>query len=67
MPRSMVRLLTAVGAAMFALVPFAHGALTWVVFANAAATTGLAACIALPANKKILARVIRCKNMQRVS
>ncbi len=52
MPRSMVGLLAAVGANMFALVQFAHGDLVWVILADAAAATGLAAYLALPDNKK---------------
>jgi hypothetical protein len=51
MPRSMVGLLAAVGAAMFALVAFAHGVLTWVIIVSAAAATGLAAFLALPPKK----------------
>jgi len=52
MPRSMVGLLAAVGAAMSALVGLVHGDLTWVALADAAAATGLAAYLALPSNKK---------------
>jgi hypothetical protein len=47
MPRSMVGLLTAVGTTMSALVPFAHGDLTWAVIAIAAIALGLAAYSAL--------------------
>lgn len=54
MPRSMVGLLAAVGAAMSALVNIAHGDLLWAVVADAAAATGLAAYLALPQNKKTL-------------
>jgi len=53
MPRSMVGLLAAVGAAMSALVAFAHGDFVWLAIADAAAATGLAAYLALPAKKKI--------------
>lgn len=42
----MVGLLAAVGAAMSALVSFAHGDLVWVTIADAAAATGLAAYLA---------------------
>jgi hypothetical protein len=52
--RSMVGLLAAVGTAMSALVAFAHGVLVYVIIADAAAATGLAAYIALPAPKKEL-------------
>jgi hypothetical protein len=52
MPRSMVALLAAVGAAMSALVALAHGALIWLTIADAAAATGLAAYLALPPVKK---------------
>jgi hypothetical protein len=55
MPRTMVGLLAAVGAAMSALVGLAHGDLVWVAIADAAAATGLAAYLALPVpNKKKL-------------
>lgn len=47
MPRGMVGLLTAVGTAMSALAAFAHGGLTWVAIAVAAAAMGLAAYSAL--------------------
>jgi hypothetical protein len=47
MPRSMVGLLAAVGAAMSALVGFAHGDLVLVTVADAAVATGLAAYLAL--------------------
>jgi hypothetical protein len=53
MPRSMVGLLAAVGAAMSALVAFAHGDLVWAIIVDAAAATGLAAYLAAPATKKI--------------
>jgi hypothetical protein len=52
MPRSMVGLLVAVGTAMSALVAFAHGGLVWVVIADAAAATGLAAYLASAPSKK---------------
>lgn len=52
MPRSMVGLLAAVGTAMSVLVGFVHGGLVWVIIADAAAATGLAAFLALPPNKK---------------
>jgi hypothetical protein len=55
MPRSMVGLLAAVGAAMSALVGLSHGDLVWVMVADAAAATGLAAYLALPSTKKTLA------------
>lgn len=48
----MVGLLAAVGVAMSALVGLAHGELTWVALADAAAATGLAAYLALPLPKK---------------
>jgi hypothetical protein len=43
MPRSMVGLLAAVGATMYALVSFAQGYLVWLTLAIAAVATGLAA------------------------
>ena len=52
MPRSMVGLLAAVGAAMSAFVAFAHGSLIWVTIVIAAAATGLAAFAASPLQKK---------------
>jgi hypothetical protein len=54
MPRSMVGLLAAVGAAMAALAGSAHGDLFWVIVVDAATATGLASYLALPlaANKK---------------
>jgi hypothetical protein len=52
MPRTMVGLLAAVGTAMSALVGLAHGDLVWLILFDAAAATGLAACFALPGNKK---------------
>jgi hypothetical protein len=52
MPRSMVGLLAAVGATMFALVQFAHGGVLCLTLADAAAATGLAAYLALPGDKK---------------
>jgi hypothetical protein len=53
MPRSMVGLLAAVGAAMFALGGLVHGDLYWLAIADAAAATGLAAYAAAPCQKKI--------------
>jgi hypothetical protein len=53
MPRWMVGLLAAVGAAMAALVPFEHGALVALAITDAAAAMGLAAYGALPQEKKI--------------
>ena len=50
MPRSMVGLLAAVGAAMSALVAFAHSDLISLTIAGAAIATGLAAYLALPAS-----------------
>ena len=52
MPRSMVGLLAAVGAAMSALVSFAQGFLVWVALAIAAVATGLAASLAIAPIKK---------------
>jgi hypothetical protein len=52
MPRSVVGLLAAVGAALFAIVGLSHGDLVWIMIGNASAATGLAACLALPATKK---------------
>jgi hypothetical protein len=52
MPRSVVGLLTAVGAALSAIVGLAHGDLVWVMIANASAATGLATYLALPPSKK---------------
>ncbi len=55
MPRWMVGLLAAVGAAMATLVPFEHGALVGVTIADAALAMGLAAYGALPQEKNLLA------------
>jgi hypothetical protein len=52
MPRSMVGLLAAVGAAMSALAGIVHGDFVPVVIAHAAVATGLAAYLALSGNKK---------------
>jgi hypothetical protein len=52
MPRYMVGLLAAVGAAMSALVGLVHSDLVWVAIADAAAATGLAAYLALPKKKE---------------
>ena len=52
MPRSMVGLLAAVGAAMFALAGLAHGDLFWLAIADATAASGLAAYAAAPLQKK---------------
>lgn len=54
MPRGMVGLLAAVGAAMSALAGLAHGDLVWVIIGNAASATGLAAYLALLPQKKLL-------------
>ena len=52
MPRRMVGLLAAVGAAMSALVALAHGDVVLVVMAvGAGAATGTAAYLALPTKK----------------
>ena len=53
MPRSMVGLLAAVGAAMSALVGLVHGDVVMVLITWAATATGLAAYLALPSAKKI--------------
>ncbi len=47
MPKSMVGLLAAVGATMFAIAPFPRGVLTALIIAMGAAATGLAAYGAL--------------------
>ena len=52
MPRSMVGLLAAVGAAMSMVASLAHGDLFWAAITAAAAATGLAAYLALPPRKK---------------
>jgi len=54
MLRSMVGLLAAVGATMYALVSFAHSFLFWLALAIAAVATGLAASLAIAPIKKIL-------------
>jgi hypothetical protein len=54
MPRSVVGLLAAVGAALFALVGFSHGHLAWVMIGDASVATGLASYLALPSTKKVL-------------
>ena len=51
MPRSMVGLLAAIGAALSALVAYTHGARTWATIADAAIATGLAAYAAAPQKK----------------
>ena len=56
MHRGIVGLLAAVGTTMSSLVAFAHGDLVWLAISDAAAATGLAACLALPRNKKNLAK-----------
>jgi hypothetical protein len=53
MPRSMVGLLAAVGATMFALVSSAHGVLFLLTITGAAAATGLAAYGALCPNSAL--------------
>jgi len=53
MPRSMVGLLAAVGTAMSALVNLSHGDLISVMITSAAAASGLAAYLALPAIKNL--------------
>jgi hypothetical protein len=60
MPRSMVGLLAAVGAAMSALVGLTHGDLSWAALADAAAATGLAAYLALPSAKKMPPMCLLC-------
>ena len=52
--RSMVGLLAAAGAAMSALVAFAHGDSVLSVISGAASATGLAAYLAVSPSKKIL-------------
>jgi len=52
MPRSIVGLLAAIGATMFALAAFAHGDLTWLTIADGAAATGLVGYLTAPATKK---------------
>ena len=54
MPRNMVGLLAAVGAAMSALVSLAHGDAIPVMIAGAACATGLATSLALSPSKKTL-------------
>ena len=56
MPRSMVGLLAAAGAAITAIAGLAHGDLLWAAVVDAAAATGLAAYLALPATKKANSR-----------
>jgi hypothetical protein len=53
MPRTMVGLLAAAGAAMSALVGLTHGDSASVLVAAAAAASGCAAYLALPPSKKI--------------
>ena len=53
MPRSMVGLLAAVGAAVSALVGLTHGDVVPIMVATASTATGLAADPALPPIKKI--------------
>jgi hypothetical protein len=55
MPRSMVGLLAAVGAAMSVLAGRAYGYLFWALVVDVAAATGLAAYMALPPNRAVLA------------
>jgi hypothetical protein len=49
----MVGLLAAIGVAMLALIPFAHGDLIWMTLVAAAAATGLAAYLALRSTRKL--------------
>jgi hypothetical protein len=65
MPRTVVGLLAAVGAAMSALAAFAHGDLVWTTIADAAAATGLAAYLALPAKKEL--RITKCLRTELLS
>jgi hypothetical protein len=51
MPRQMVGLLAAVGAAMSALTGLVHSDLAWATIANSAIATGLAAYFVLPSKK----------------
>ena len=53
MPRSMVGLLAAVATIMSALVGSAHGALLWLIIADAAAAAGLGALCTAPGQKKV--------------
>lgn len=58
MPRNMVvGLLTAVGAAMSALVGLAHGDFVWATIADTAVATGLAAYLAITPKKNLAMRV----------
>jgi hypothetical protein len=59
MPRSMVGLLAAVGAALLALAAYTHGDLTWLSIADGAAFAGLAAYAAAPTQKKRV-HVVTC-------
>jgi len=52
MPRSVVGLLAAVGAAMSVIASSAHGGLFWAAVVDAAAATGLATYLALSLTKK---------------
>ena len=52
MPRILVGLLAAVGAAMSVVANLAHGDLFWAGVLEVAAATGLAAYLALPSTKK---------------
>jgi hypothetical protein len=52
MPRSVVGLLAAVGAAMSVVASSAHGDLFWAAAVDAATATGLAAYLALSPTKK---------------
>ena len=66
MSRSTVGLLAAVGAAMSALVAFAHGNLVWVIIADVATATGLAAYLALPSQKTrpgcgLITELLKCR------
>jgi hypothetical protein len=63
MPRSMVGLLAAVGAAMSALVALAHGDVALVLMAAVCGTaTGSAAYLALPSKKNALRFVNNVKS-----
>jgi hypothetical protein len=54
MLRSVVGLLTAFGAIMLALAPYAHGVFSGVMIADGGAVAGLAAYLAVVPKKKIL-------------
>jgi hypothetical protein len=60
MPRSVVGLLAAVGAALSAIIGLSRGSVVWILIVSASAATGLAAYLALPLIKKSEEFHVKC-------